>query len=239
MTVKPLGQLDEAQRDVAWNRWLVLAPTVEGGVALSDSAARAGFPLRTAQRWLARYRADGLAGLARPPRADRGVRRIRPELVALVEGFALRRPRPSVATIARRVEQAAAEHGWRAPAYSTVHAIVGALDPQLLTLAHDGADAFRDQYELVYRRRAQRPNDVWQADHTQLDLLVLDADGSPARPWLTLVLDDHSRAVAGYSLFVSAPSALNLSLALRHAIWRKPDPVWVVYGLPDVLHAAC
>ncbi len=30
-----------------------------------------------------------------------------------------------------------------------------------------------------------------------LDLLVLDADGSRARPWLTLVLDNHSRAVAG------------------------------------------
>ena len=43
-------------------------------------------------------------------------------------------------------------------------------------------------------------------------------DGRPARPWLTVVLDDHSRVVAGYTVFLGAPSALNFSLALRQAI---------------------
>lgn len=61
------------------------------------------------------------------------------------------------------------------------------------------------------------------ADHTELDLLVLDHAGAAARPWLTVVLDDCSRAVAGYSVFLGAPSALNLSLALRQAIWHKSD----------------
>jgi len=51
------------------------------------------------------------------------------------------------------------------------------------------------------------------------------------------VLDDCSRAVAGYTVFLGAPSALNLSLALRQAIWRKTDPGWAVHGLPDVLYA--
>jgi putative transposase len=81
-----------------------------------------------------------------------------------------------------------------------------------------------------------RRNEIWQADHTELDVVVLDSDGSPARPWLTLILDDHSRAVAGYTAFLGAPSALNLSLALRRAIWRRADPGWVVHGLPDALH---
>lgn len=232
----PWTQLNEQQRDLAWSRWLLLAPTVEHAVPLAEAAEHAGIPLRTAQRWLTRYRTDGLAGLVRAQRADQGLRRTQPELVALIEGLALRRPRPSVATITRRAEQAAAEHGWPGPAYSTVHAIVAALDPHLLTLAHDGPEAFRDRFEMVYRRRAERSNDVWQADHTELDLLVVDADGRPARPWLTLVLDDHSRAVAGYSLFLGAPSALNLSLALRQAIWPKADPAWVVHGLPDALY---
>lgn len=51
------------------------------------------------------------------------------------------------------------------------------------------------------------------------------------------MLDDCSRAVAGYTVFLGAPSALNLSLALRQAVWRKTDPGWVVHGLPDVLYA--
>ncbi len=51
------------------------------------------------------------------------------------------------------------------------------------------------------------------------------------------MLDDCSRAIAGYTVFLGAPSALNLSLALRQAIWRKTDPAWAVHGLPDVLYA--
>lgn len=80
-------------------RWSVLRPHVHDGVPLARATRDAGVALRTAQRWLGRYRTDGLAGLARAPRADRGLRRTQPELVALIEGLALRRPRPSVATI--------------------------------------------------------------------------------------------------------------------------------------------
>ena len=54
---------------------------------------------------------------------------------------------------------------------------------------------------------------MWQADHTQLDLMILDASGKAVRPWLTTVIDDHSRALAGYFVFLGAPSALQTSLS--------------------------
>src|SRR3546814_16174217 len=101
----------------------------------------------------------------------------------------------------------------------------------MLTLAHEGAAAFRDKFELVHRHRAEHPNAIWQADHTQLDILILDAGGRPVRPWLTTVLDDHSRVIAGYMVFLGAPSALNTSLALRQAIWLKAAPPWPVCGI--------
>lgn len=47
---------------------------------------------------------------------------------------------------------------------------------------------------------------------------------------------DYSRAVAGYMIFLGAPSALHTSLALRQAIWRKQNPSWPVSGIPDVLY---
>ena len=56
------------------------------------------------------------------------------------------------------------------------------------------------------------------------------------RPWLTIIMDDYSRAVAGYTLFLGAPTALQTALALRQAIWRKPHAAWPVCGIPDVLH---
>lgn len=65
---------------------------------------------------------------------------------------------------------------------------------------------------------------------------MLDDKGKPARPWLTVIEDDHSRAIAGYAVNLEAPSALTTSLAFRHAIWRKSEPSWHVCGIPSAFH---
>ena len=217
-------------------RFAVLQPHLDEDVPLARAARQAGVPIRTAERWLARYRQRGLAGLARPVRSDAAVHRLPADLVALIEGMGLKKPRASAAAIHRRVRDVATAHGWRLPSYSTVYAILAALDPAMVTLAHEGAAAFRDRYELIHRHRAEAPNAIWQADHTLLDLLILDEAGKPVRPWLTTVMDDYSRAVAGTMVFLGAPSTLTTSLALRQAIWRKADPSWPVCGIPDVLY---
>ncbi len=231
-----LAQLPEAQREQAMVRFVVLRPHLEHEVPLSRAAHDACVALRTAERWLSRYRAAGLIGLARTPRTDGGRPKLSVELVHLIEGLFLKKPRPSVTAIHRRVTAIARERDLRIPSYSSVHAIVTALDPGLVTLAHRGHAAYRDQFELIYRHRAERPNAIWQADHTQLDILILDVDGQPKRPWLTTVIDDHSRLVAGYTVFLGAPSTLQTCLALRQAIWRKEDPAWPVCGIPEVLY---
>lgn len=220
----------------AMARFAVLRPHLEDDVPVSCAAEVAGVPVRTVRRWLSRFRRDGMAGHARMERVDRGRRRLPEELVRAVEGMALARPPPSAAAIHRRMATLAAERGWPVPAARTVRAIVAGLDPAMRTLAHEGSAAYRDRYELIHRHRATRPNAIWQCDHTELDTLVVGPGGKPLRPWLTVVLDDHSRAVVGYSLLTDAPSALNTALALRQAIWRKGDPDWPVCGIPDVLY---
>jgi putative transposase len=233
---RPLVELSEIQRDRAMVRFAALRPHLEDGATLAQAARAAGVALRTAERWLSRYRATGLIGLARMPRADFGRPKLPKEFVLIIEGLALSKPRPSVTAIHRRIATIARERQLKAPAYSSVHAIVSALDPALVTLAHQGHAAYRDRFELIYRHRAEGPNAIWQADHTQLDILVLDANGQPKRPWLTTVIDDYSRIVAGYTVFLGAPSTLQTCLALRQAIWRKEDPAWPVCGIPEVLY---
>jgi hypothetical protein len=51
-----------------------------------------------------------------------------------------------------------------------------------------------------------------------------------------VILDDYSRAIAGYFLSFEAPSSLNTALALRQAIWRKEDARWKIWGIPEVLY---
>jgi putative transposase len=65
---------------------------------------------------------------------------------------------------------------------------------------------------------------------------VLDANGDAVRPWLTIVIDDYARALAGYTIFLDAPTALQTALALRQAIWSKQNAAWPVCGIPDVLY---
>ncbi|OAV62751.1 transposase [Enteractinococcus helveticum] len=208
---------------------------VEDGQPLTQIAKDAGVSLRTVQRWHAAYRRNGLAGLAPAEPMKRG-RRTHPELQRLIEGLALSKPRRSIAAIARTAQMKAAQQGWPAVSYTTVRSIIRALDPGMVMLAHHGPVAYRDQFELVWRHRAERPNATWQADHTQLDIVILDTNFQPVRPWLTVILDDHSRAVCGYMVFLGAPSALNTALALRQGIWPKYHPNWPMCGIPEVLY---
>jgi putative transposase len=51
-----------------------------------------------------------------------------------------------------------------------------------------------------------------------------------------VILDDYSRAVAGYALSLHAPSSIQTALALRQAVWRKGDAHWSVCGLPETFY---
>jgi putative transposase len=214
----------------------VLRPHLEDGVPLTRLAPIHAIPLRTLQRWLQRYRTAGLAGLARTPRADRGHHRLVPELQRFIEGLALRTPPPTAAFIHRQVCAVAEAQGWAVPSYSTVYAIMQALDPALVTLAQAGTKAYREAFDLLYRWEASSPNELWQADHSQLDVWLIDDRGQPDKPWLTVILDDYSRAVAGFGLSFRAPSALQTALVLRQAIWRKVDPHWHICGIPAAFY---
>lgn len=217
-------------------RWRVLRLHVEDQIPLAALAREAGISLRTLQRWHQLYRESGISALDPHPRRDAGTRRTVSETVALIERLALTRPRPALTTLHRIVSAEAERRNEPAPSYATVRDIVRSLDPALVTLALDGPTAYRDRHELVYRRRADRPNQTWQADHTELDILITGAGGKPDRPWLAIVMDDYSRAICGYAVFTGAPSAMNTALALRQAIWRKPDPAWAMCGIPDFIH---
>jgi putative transposase len=69
-----------------------------------------------------------------------------------------------------------------------------------------------------------------------MDILVFDDKGVPVRPWLSVIVDDYSRAIAGYCLSFNAPAAMHTALALPQATWRKSEPHWTVCGIPAVLY---
>jgi len=102
--------------------------------------------------------------------------------VELIVSLALRRPAPQIAQVHRRVVEVAGQRGLPAPSYNSVRRVIHRLDRGLLALAHHDPDVYRDEFELVLRRETVHPNDVWQADHTELDVQVVDESGRAVRP---------------------------------------------------------
>ena len=136
-----------------------------------------------------------------------------------MEGLALQTPPRSAASIHRQVTTIANEQGWKPPSYAQVRQIIKNLDPALVTMAHQGAAAYREEFDLLYRREPSHANAMWQADHTPLDVWLHDETGKPAKPWLTVIEDDYSRAIVGYRLSFQEATALTTALTLRQAIW--------------------
>lgn len=231
--MNPLVSIPEELRAGALERFRIMRPAIEDSVPLVQVAQEANISIRTAQRWMAAYKRDGLAGLAKSPRRDEGHCHGLPgQLERAIEGLALVRPKPSMAAVQRQAAQIAASYGWPKPTYRQVRGIVAQLDPALATLAHEGAAGYKQVHDLIHRHEASGSNELWQADHTLLDIWIKDEKGEARRPWLTVILDDFSRAIAGYCLTFDAPSAQGMALALRQAIRRKEDSGWPVCGIP-------
>lgn len=184
-----------------------------------------------------KYRASGVAGLERKQRSDKGIpQSITKELEQLTEALVLRKPPITLAAIHRKVMGVAKRKGLPEPTYRVIWSIANRIDPAMVLLAQEGNKAYNREYELVFRREAEFQNEIWQADHTPLDIVLLDEKGVSRKPWLTTIIDDFSRAVPGYYLSFEAPCSINTALALHQAIWRKKDPKWQVCGIPSIFY---
>jgi putative transposase len=226
----------EAQWKDAHRKLNIIRPFLDEGAQIAEISRCEGVPLRTLWRWVCQYKENGLTGLVRGVRADKGKGpRISNEMKGLIEGLALRVPRLSVKAIQRQLLRHIAPDKEAVPSYSTIYNITRSINPALKTLAHEGRQAYINKFDLVYRREAEGSNSIWQADHTELDVLIKYKD-TLQKPWLTIILDDYSRAVAGYALSFSAPSAIQTALAFRNAIWHKERSDWEICGIPDIFY---
>jgi putative transposase len=229
----PLTSLSQEQQTQATSHLTTIRPALEKEITQAEIAHTHQISLRTVQRWIKSYREQGLTGLADPARADkRTSRKFSQTALRLIEGLALQTPPRSAASIHRQISAIATEQGWQPPGYTCVYTLSKKLDPALVTLAHQGAAVYREAFALLYRRESTHSNAMWQAGH----VVLLDEAGKPARPWLTVIEDDYSRAIASFRLTFQEPTALTTALALRHAIWRKADPHWHVCGIPSVFY---
>lgn len=88
--------------------------------------------------------------------------------------------------------------------------------------AQDGEEGWRrNSIYLTWEPEAR--NEIWEADHAQLDIHVVPLRGSRLQsPWMTVIEDGFSRLIMGWALSLY-PSSAEVLAALREAIVIDPD----------------
>jgi putative transposase len=95
------------------------------------------------------------------------------------------------------------------------------LPPAERAYAREGEDG-RRRYSVYRRWEPSARNEVWEADHQQLDINVLPLRGSRLlRPWLTVIEDGFSRLVMGWALSLQ-PTSAEVLVAIREGIVIEP-----------------
>jgi transposase InsO family protein len=178
------------------------------GVSKSQVAREFGASRQSVHSWVARYEAEGLAGLAdRSRRPHTSPNELPPAVVALI--CELRRNYPRWG--AQRIAHELAVRGVEAPpSRSSVYRVL---------VRHGLVAAQRQNHKRKYRRwQRDAPMQLWQ-----LDIMggVFLADGRECK--LVTGIDDHSRFVV-ISTVVTEPSARAVCQAFTAAMTRHGVP---------------
>ncbi|MBW4592428.1 MAG: Mu transposase C-terminal domain-containing protein [Brasilonema angustatum HA4187-MV1] len=217
---------------------------------LQQAAEKLGKSVRTVRRLVDRWEQEGLAGLAQNQRADKGKHRVDENwqefiLKTYKEGNkgSKRITRQQVAV---RVKARADELGIKPPSHMTVYRILQPLIDKIEQAKSIRSPGWRGSRLSVKTRdgkdlQVEHSNQVWQCDHTLVDVVLVDSSGKIlSRPWLTTVIDSYSRCIMGINLGYDAPSSTVVALALRHAILPKQygseyalNEEWGTSGLPQ------
>ncbi|PWZ65693.1 transposase, partial [Staphylococcus pseudintermedius] len=230
---KYLTNFSEAKRKEATQKYNIIKPFILGKQSLSSISKSKGIALSTLYRWNKLYKEQGLTGLIHNTRVDKGEHKLKQNIIDEIKSLALKNKRNSIATIHRKIANYCIENNFYKPSYKQVYSIIKAMPKSVIDFSHQGEKYYQNKYDLIQIRESSRPNEIWQADHTLLDIYILDQKGNINRPWLTIIMDDYSRAIAGYFISFDAPNAQNTALTLHQAIWNKNNTNWPVCGIPE------
>ena len=206
----------------------------------------------TVYRMIGRFRATRKASSLLP--SDRGTPvgakrvdcKVERVIAEQIDRFWLKKEKPKMRALIERVHEACRIDGLRLPHRTTVQRRVDELDALAAARRRGEAAMEAAATPSAGSYRSDTPNEVWQIDHTVVDMIVVDEETRLpiGRPVLTLAIDICTRMVAGFHLPLDPPSSTSVGLCLLHAVYDKTSWLlergieysWPVAGLPSILH---
>jgi putative transposase len=206
--VKPdIDSATDADWSAAAEREELIAPLASTPRArlseVDEVANNLGLSRAMTYRLLARYRKNPQTSSLLPDHGGRKLGsfvlddRVERIVARFIKTVFLTPERPSIAALHRLIFLECMKSGLPPPSYKAVRTRIQSLDPKELTRRRFGAKAARDRFRPVQGEglRPIRPLDLFQIDHTPVDVIAVDEiDRLPiGRPWLTVVNENGRR----------------------------------------------
>lgn len=250
--------LSDEDWEVAQKTFAIMLPILEADGPskefVRDIARQLGKDISTIYRWKKQYRETGQISVFAPfhPSGGRGKSRLDPLVEAIVDECVrdeyLSQQRFRISDLMMSITSRCRRAGLAVPHPNSVRRRCEEIPDRIKTERREGRHAARKFVAAPGKfPGGSHPNEVWQIDHTPLDVCIVDDTSrlNIGRPWLTLAIDVFSRCVVGFYLSMDTPSTVSVGMALVHAILPKDgwlaargfDVSWPMRGRPVIVHA--
>ena len=246
---------ESAWKKAQW-RWEIISSLVSNEARtradVEAVASAKGVSVATIYRWIDRYERVGLrVALVNRAAGPRSRSRLHPQteeaIEWAVERLYLTKSDASFGHLFETIQQKCKALEAPVPHPNSVRNRLKRLAARVVTKKREGSKAAERFNPAASRYDVKLPFNVFQIDHTLADIMVVDEEHRLpiGRPWLTLVIDVHSRVIPGFYLSLDAPSAESVGMALVHAVCPKDKWLaarniavnWPIWGIPNTVHA--
>lgn len=256
---KDLSLITEQEWQIARDREKILKPLARKSVCTSAMAKKAGKKLKLTERQIynlvKNYRANNYKLLSLiPNRTDggKGKSRIDRDLEDIIEleirKLYLHKQQLKKSTIVEAVRFHCFNKQLIPPSKNTIlRRLDNCYSAKEIASKRLGSAAKAKYMEVKGEfPKQQYPLQVYQIDHTKVDLIVVDElyRQPIGRPYITIIIDVYSRCIAGFCLTLEPPSAMSVGLSLVHAVldkgyWlasKRIGSEWPIWGKPEKIY---
>ncbi|PVM85130.1 Mu transposase C-terminal domain-containing protein [Caulobacter radicis] len=248
---------DEERAELERRRRIVLDIEAVGRPS-EDQVRKAAADFGIGVRQFNRYRADfrvtqDILCLARGQSdGGRGGLRLNPQVEKLIEDVRLEfdrdRPNTKEHHIAKEIRHRCITRGLSAPSPKTLRSRFAGVPIRQRVAAKYGSKWARERYDPLRGKTPPTnfPLERVQIDHTLVDVVCTgDHDRQHlGRPWVTIAIDEYSRAILAFVLSWEYPNATTIALLMARILtpkeeWLKSTGTtveWPMWGKPSVIY---
>jgi putative transposase len=235
-----MDELTEKQLEIfAQNCWL--ASLIENKIPVKEALRRLGIKRseRSVRDLMRRYRKHGRHGLF----DQRWFRRTEAEVLTgsikkLTLAIYFEYPAAGSRAIWKKLCKVCRERGLKEPSEGAIRKFLASL-PEPFKMFREGKIGIRRWKQtaapVVRYENTQFANERWQGDHSPLQIWVrakVNGEWQAFRAYISVVLDAHSRSIAGFVVSTKYPDSWTIALLFYRAIMPKHRRTWRNKGIP-------